>query len=389
MTSAPDTLADAVALLERLIGFDTVSSKSNLALIQFVETYLRDRGVPYVLTHNPAGDKAALLATIGPPVDGGIVLSGHTDVVSPEGQAWNSHPFAMRRADGKLYGRGTCDMKGFGAIALAMVPEFLMADLRVPVHILLSYDEETTCLGPVDLIERFGIDLPRPRAVVVGEPTMMAVADSHKSISTYMTRVRGHEAHSSKPQLGANAIKAACALVGELYRIAETLERQSDPSGRFDPAHSTVHVGTIQGGTVRNILAGECHFEWEFRGLPGVPYDTALRPFEAYVTDTALPQLASSGHDVAITTQTQVDIPGLSAEPGSSAATLALKLTNSNRTIAVAYATEAGRFQAAGLPTIVCGPGNIDQAHQPNEYLDMAQIAACIDFMRRLAGELA
>jgi acetylornithine deacetylase len=388
LATAPDTLADAVILLERLVGFDTVSSRSNLALIHFVETYLRDRGVPYVITYNPAGDKAALLATIGPMVDGGIVLSGHTDVVSPEGQAWHSHPFSMRRADGKLYGRGTCDRKGFAAIGLAMAPEFLKAELRVPVHILLSYDEETTCLGPVDLISRFGVDLPRPRAVIVGEPTMMQVADAHKSISTYMTRVRGHEAHSSKPQLGANAIQAACALVGELYRIADVLERQGDAGGRFDPAYSTVHVGTIQGGTVRNILAGECHFEWEFRGLPGVPYDTALRPFEVYVKDVALPQLTRSGHDVAITTQTQVDIPGLSAEPGSSAATLALKLTNSNRTIAVAYATEAGRFQAANLPTIVCGPGNIDQAHQPNEYLDMSQVVACIGFMRRLAGEL-
>ena len=387
--AAPDTALMACALLERLVAFDTESSQSNLALIAFVEEQLRALGVPFVTAPNRSEDKAALLATIGPMVDGGIVLSGHTDVVSVAGQAWSSDPFVLRQAEGRLYGRGACDMKGFNAVALAMIPEFQRAGLKAPIHILLSYDEETTCVGSLDLIARFGGDLPRPRAVIVGEPTQMQVADAHKSISTYWTIVHGHEAHSSKPALGANAIEAACALVSELYRIADDFEAAGDPSGRFDPAYSTIHVGSIHGGTARNILAKECRFHWEFRGLPGVPFDAVLRRLEKSVSDRILPRLTRFVDDARIETQTYVEIPGLIAEPDSVARTLALNLTNSNRTIAVSYATEAGQFQGARLPTIVCGPGNIDQAHQPDEYIELSQIEACVGFMRRLAIALS
>ena len=209
-------LQQAIDLLGRLISFDTESSKTNLPLIDFVEDYLRGLGVPHVRVPNRIGDKAALFATIGPMRDGGVVLSGHTDVVPVAGQNWTSYPFDMRAEGGRLYGRGTCDMKGFDALALAMIPEFQKANLRAPIHILLSYDEETTCLGPVDTIARFGDDLPRPGCVIVGEPTMMSVVDAHKSVSIHTTTVHGHEAHSSKPHLGANAIRGASELVAEL-----------------------------------------------------------------------------------------------------------------------------------------------------------------------------
>ena len=245
MTDA--VMAKALDLLERLVAFDTESSKSNLGLIEFVEVYLANIGVQSVRVPDATGTKAALFTTFGPAVDGGVVLSGHTDVVPVAGQAWTSPPFHLRRADGRLYGRGTCDMKGFAALALAMVPEFLTAGLRRPVHLLLSYDEEVTCLGPVDTIARFGIDLPRPGVVIVGEPTSMQVADSHKSIATYLTTVHGHEAHSAKPALGVNAIEFGCEAVGELYRLHAELARIGDPLGRFDPGQSTIHVGTIAG----------------------------------------------------------------------------------------------------------------------------------------------
>ena len=383
-----ERLEAAIWLLERLVAFDTESSKSNLALIAAVEDHLRARDVNYVKVPNAAGDKAALFATIGPMCDGGVVLSGHTDVVPVAGQVWTSDPFQLRRADGRLYARGACDMKGFDAIALAMIEEFQQLPLTRPIHILLSYDEETTCLGPVDTIRRFGVDLPRPGAVIVGEPTLMQVADAHKSVATYVTQVRGREAHSSNPALGANAIEAASALIGELYRFMDASLAAGDPASRFAPGASTVSVGTIQGGTARNILARDCAFHWEFRGLPGVAQDAALRHLEAYAEREVLPRLRRYAPEAGIETLTEVEVPGLAPAPGSPAEALAFKASRRNATIAVSFATEAGRFQGAGIPTVVCGPGAIEQAHQPDEFIAEAQVLEGIAFMRRLAADL-
>lgn len=379
----------ALDMLEHLIGFDTESSKSNLELVAFVEAYLKSLGVAYVKIPNSTGDKAALFATIGPNQEGGVVLSGHTDVVPVAGQAWTSDPFKLRREAGRLYGRGACDMKGFDAICLAMIPEFLNARLVRPVHILLSYDEETTCRGPLDTIARFGVDLPRPGAVLVGEPTLMQVADAHKSVGGYTTIVHGHAAHSSKPYLGASAVEAACDLVTGLYRFAGELAAQGDPSGRFDPPASTIHVGIIHGGTARNIMAKLCEFRWEFRALPGVAQNLALLHLEDYAAQVVTPKLTRYAADAFVETVTEVEVPGLKPESGSVAESLALKLARSNHTITVPYASEAGQFQLAHVPTVVCGPGSIDQAHQPDEYIDIAQIEMCIAFMRRVATELS
>ncbi len=384
-----ETKAKAIGLLERLMAFDTESDKSNLPLIDFVEDYLRGQGVALRRAPSPAGDKAALLATIGPSVEGGVVLSGHTDVVPVEGQNWTGDPFALRSVSGRLYGRGSCDMKGFDAIALAMVPLFKAARLRRPIQILLSYDEETTCEGSLDFIRRFGRDIPRPGAVIVGEPTMMEVADSHKSVATFRTIVTGHEAHSAKPSLGANAVACACDIVSEIYRLASAYEAPDRLDPRFDPPYSTLHVGTIAGGTARNILARECVFHWEFRGLPGEPTMAPLRLVQSYVDAVALPRLTRFVSGPKVETKVEADVPSLAAQPGSNAETLALKLARANRTRAVSYATEAGQFQRAGLPTVVCGPGSIDQAHKPDEFLEISQVEACIAFMERLAAEMA
>ncbi len=381
-------LDEAVAILSRLISFDTESSKSNLELIAWVEAYLADLGIASLRVPNADGDKAALFATIGPPSDGGIVLSGHSDVVPVAGQIWASDPFTLRAADGKFYGRGSCDMKGFCAIVLAMAAHWRDLPLKAPLHILISYDEETTCLGPVDTIARFGHDLPRPRAVIVGEPTMMQVVDAHKAVATYRTIVTGREAHSSKPALGANAVQGACELVHELYAIGAQIAAAGDASGRFDPPASTVHVGTITGGTARNILARECSFHWEFRALPGVPVDLARQKLDAYARDIVLPRMRLTAPEADIVTQTEIEVPGLAPEPGSAAETLALRLTQSNHTHAVAFATEGGRFQAGGVATIVCGPGSIDQAHQPDEYITEAQVLAGLAFMADLGRDL-
>ena len=261
-------------------------------------------------------------------------------------------------------------MKGFDAIALAMIPSFKAAALRRPIHILLSYDEETTCEGSLDVIRRFGKDIPRPGAVIVGEPTMMEIADAHKSIATFRTTVTGVEAHSAKPSLGANAVACACDIVSEIYRLARTYEAPDRLDPRFDPPYSTLHVGTIVGGSARNILARECKFHWEFRGLPGVPTMEALGLVESWIDRVGLPRLTRFVSGPKVETIVEADVPGLAAEPGSNAETLVMKIARANRTHAVSFATEAGQFQAAGLPTVVCGPGSIDQAHKPDEFLE-------------------
>jgi acetylornithine deacetylase len=384
-----DLLAATLDMLARLVAFDTESSKSNLPLVADVEAYFKAKGVDYVKVPNAVGDKAALFATIGPKIDGGILLSGHTDVVPVAGQAWTSDPFTLRRESDRVYARGACDMKGFDALCLAMIPEFQRAGLKRPIHILLSYDEEIGCRGPLDTIARFGLDLPRPGVVIVGEPSLMQVADAHKSITTYRTIVHGHEAHSSKPYLGTSAIEVACALIGELYDLADELKAQGDPSGRFDPPFSSLHVGIIRGGTARNILAKECAFDWEFRGLPNVAYDTALARMNAQIARITAAKAPNPAKRARVETLSHHPVPGLNPEPGSAAESLALKLARRNATISVSYASEAGQFQAAGIPTIICGPGSIDQAHQPDEYIEIDQLAAGVDFMRRLAVELS
>ena len=384
-----DIEARVRTILQRLIAFDTVSDRSNLPLIEDVEAYLNALGVPTWRAPNAAGDKAALMATVGPLVEGGVALSGHTDVVPVAGQPWSSDPFALREADGRLYGRGACDMKGFDAVALAMVPYFQAAGLKRPVHILLSYDEEVTCLGSLDLIARFGRETPRPALAVIGEPTMMAVADAHKGVATFRTTVIGHEAHSAKPELGANAVAVASDIVSEIGRLQREFEAPDRCDPRFDPPYSTMHVGMIRGGTARNILARECVFHWEFRGLPGFLTADAQAMVQAFIDEVALPRLTRFVSGPSIETILEVDVPGLAAVGNETAATLAFRLTQSNRLAAMSFATEAGHFQRAGLPTVVCGPGSIDQAHKPDEYVAASQLSACIAFMKGLAAELA
>jgi acetylornithine deacetylase len=374
-----------IEILARLVSFDTESSKSNLALIDFVEAYLKSWNVPFVRVPNATGDKAAIFATIGPQIGGGVVLSGHTDVVPVTGQSWTSDPFTLRVENGRAYGRGAVDMKAFDALALALVPEFQAANLARPIHIMLSYDEETTCLGVVDTIRRFGADLPTPGAVFVGEPTELQVADAHKSVVTFFTTVHGHEAHSSKPALGANAVMAAAELVAELNRIADEMVARGDPTGRFDPPYTTVNVGTIEGGTARNILPKTCRLHWEFRGIPSLDPHEIPQRLERFANAVALQRLNRHGPYGRIETELEIHVPGLAPDPGSEAEHLALRLAGRNRTVTVPFGTEAGRYQEAGIPTVVCGPGSIDQAHQPDEYITLAQMEAGAAFMRRLA----
>jgi acetylornithine deacetylase len=382
--SRPERLA-TLDLLARLVAFDTVSDRSNLDLIAFVEAYLASWGVASLRLPNAAGDKAALFATIGPADRPGVVLSGHTDVVPVVGQPWTSDPFTLRIADGKAYGRGAVDMKAFLAIALALVPDVLAANLKTPIHLFFSYDEETTCLGVLDGIARFGKAIPMPHAVIVGEPTDLMVADAHKGCARFTTTVHGFEAHSSKPSLGANAVTIAAQLIAELDRIEQDMIARGDPTGRFEPAYTSVQACMIGGGTAPNILARQCSFEWEFRAVPGQDVTEIPERLNAFGEREILPRYAHLP-GIRIETRTNIIVPGLKPDPGSTAETLAFRLAGQNRAITVPYGTEAGQFQQGGAPTVVCGPGSIDQAHQPDEFITLKALADGERFMRDLAA---
>jgi acetylornithine deacetylase len=377
-------------MLEKLVSFDTTSRLSNLALIGFVQDYLSAHGIASQLVHDETGQKANLWATIGPDVDGGVVLSGHTDVVPVDGQPWTSDPFALTaKGDGRLYGRGTCDMKAFSAVALAMVPDFLNAGLKAPIHLALSYDEEVGCIGVHGLVARIKEIGVKPRLAVIGEPTMMKVVDAHKSIRSYIVTVTGHEAHSSNVHKGVSAVMVAAELIGKLSSFADDLRAEGDATGRFDPPFSTMIANTISGGTAQNILARECQFTFEVRGLPGIDGEAAAQRFISYAMTEVLPRIQGIAPGANIEVKKRAMSPPLYPHPGSDAESFVMALAERNAAEAVSYATEAGIFQEAGIPSIVCGPGDIAQAHQPDEFIEEAQIPLCEAFMRRLMARLA
>ncbi len=379
---------DAKEILARLVAFDTTSAKSNLALIEFVEVYLSGHGVASERVESDDGRKSSLFATIGPEGVPGIGLSGHTDVVPVEGQSWTSDPFALTQRGSRLYGRGTCDMKGFVACILAHVPAFKARDLKTPIHLLLSYDEEIGCVGVRPMIAELGRRLPAPRLVIVGEPTSMQVVDAHKSIHGFETVVTGKESHSGKPQLGVNAIHAAGELIAELARMDGALRARAD-GPRFDPPYTNVAVSLIKGGTARNITPKTCSFAWMFRSVPATDPQDIRHRFETFAGETVLPAMRESHPDASIVTTQTTDVPAFNAPKGSEAVSLALAIAGQNETHAVSYGTEGGLFENAGFPSVVIGPGDIAQAHTPDEFVEESQLAKCTAFLDRLADHAA
>lgn len=371
-------------MLARLVAFDTTSANSNLDLIDFVRDYLAGHGAAATLIESEDGQKANLFATIGPHERRGIGLSGHSDVVPVAGQKWSSDPFTLTERDGRLYGRGACDMKGFIAAVLALVPEMTQAPLSQPLHILISYDEEVGCTGVRGMIEALGRQLIKPNLIIVGEPSSMQVIDAHKSVQSFATEVTGAAAHSSMIHLGANAVIAAAEIVREIAELRDEMIDYGDPSGRFDPPYSTIHVGRIQGGTARNIVPSSCTIDWEMRGLPDADADAVQTRIELYSRQRVLPTLRAISAETDIVTRRGAMVPGLAPAASGEAAALAMTLTGRDELGAVSYGTEAGLFQRAGIGSIVCGPGDIAQAHKPDEYIEVSQLEACTGFLRRL-----
>jgi acetylornithine deacetylase len=390
LPTADDLAADGIKILTDLVAFDTTSRDSNLALIEHVEGLLAGLGIASTRVPNEDGSKANLYATLGPVVEGGVVLSGHTDVVPVDGQPWSSDPWTLTERDGRLYGRGTCDMKGFLALALAAAPIFAEPGrLKRPIHLAFSYDEEVGCLGAPAMIARIAASLPRPAAVIVGEPTNMEVVHGHKGITSYYVTVTGHEAHSSLTHLGISANMMAIRLMGLLSDLAAQLEHEADHASPFVPKHATLTIGQVNGGTAVNILARECVFVFDLRCPPGVDPDAVLTPFFAMAA-TLDAEMKARFPETGVEVVRRSLTPAFAPEPDGEAERVARALAGDNGPPRVVpYAAEAGQFQQAGFSTVICGPGSIEQAHQPDEYVERRQIERGAAFMLRLAEMLA
>jgi acetylornithine deacetylase len=381
--------ARAVEMLRTLVAFDTVSRKSNLALIEHVRGLLSAHGIDSRLVYNESKTKANLLASVGPAVPGGVVLSGHTDVVPVEDQDWHSDPFQVVERDGKLYGRGTADMKAFVAIALAALPDMARAPLKRPIHFAFSYDEEVGCVGVPSLIKLLNAELPKPSAVVVGEPTEMKVVTAHKGVTGVRTVVTGHEAHSSLPHRGVSAVMIAAELIEYLRAMSLEAAAKGPHNPLFEPAHTTITVNRIEGGTAPNIMAGRCAFQWDVRALPEDDPAAYIRRFAEHCREVVLPRMRAVAPECNIEIVPRAATPALHPDKDSEAERLCRLLTGDNATRHVSFAAEAGQFQQSGLATVICGPGSIAQAHQPNEFIAVSQVAAGVKFVDDLIRHLS
>ena len=376
-------------MIRRLVAFDTTSRDSNLALIDWVRDYLAGHGIASELVPDETGRKANLFATIGPADRPGIVLSGHTDVVPVDGQEWNSDPFALIERDGRLHGRGTCDMKSFVAVALALVPEIKARVRATPVHLAFSYDEEVGCIGVRRLLDRLALRDVKPWACIVGEPTEMKPVRAHKGKVSKRAHVRGFECHSSLAPQGVNAVQYAAELIAFIARMGRRFAAEGPFDREFDIPHTTAHVGLVRGGTALNIVPLECWFDFEFRYLPGHDPDAMLAEVEGFARDELEPAMRAVHADTHVRFDPLSTIPGLATADDAEIVQLAKAATGSNSSGKVAFGTEAGLFEASGIPTVVCGPGSIDQAHKPDEFVALEQVALCEQFLRRVLERVA
>jgi acetylornithine deacetylase len=380
----------AFEIMKKLVSFPTVSRDTNLPLIDWVEGYLAGHGITAHRWPDPdQPHKAALFAHVGPWVEGAVVLSGHTDVVPVDGQPWDTDPFDVVEKDGKYFGRGTCDMKGFDALAIWALVEAQARGVKRPLQLALSFDEEIGCTGAPPMIEAMQPVLPKGSAVIVGEPSMMKAVTGHKGGQGYDTHVIGFEVHSSILNTGVNAIMSGAKLIDWANDVnaANRAARPTDLAAMFDPPYTTAHVGMISGGTAHNITAKDCRFSMDFRAVAGERLDDWGARYMEKVREVEATMQAVHP-DARIEVSQRFAVPALQPEHDGAAETLVRRLTGDNASHVVSYGTEAGQFQAAGYSAVVCGPGDIAQAHQPNEYITVAQFNAGRDFMDQLVTRL-
>ena len=377
-------IARSISVLESLVGFDTTSRNSNLALIGWVEAYLDRLGIAHARVPDATGAKANLMATIGSPDVPGYILSGHTDVVPVDGQTWSSDPFRLTQRNGHLYGRGAADMKGFVACCLAAVPDMLARNLKQPIHLALSYDEEVGCIGVRDIIARLRDWPVKPAACFVGEPTGMQVVIGHKAKRSVMATVRGRTVHSSLAPLGVNAVEYAARVIGKIRDIAEQLAREGPRDPLYDIPHSTAHTGLVHGGSALNIVPDLCTFEYEFRTIAADNPDALAEEVAAYARDVLEPQMRAVAPEAGIELRDRSSFPGLDTPPASDIVGMSMAFSGRNDLAKVAFGTEAGGYAADGIPSVVVGPGSIDQAHKADEFIAVSELEECGAFIDRL-----
>jgi len=371
-------------MLSKLISFNTVSDRSNMELIEFIQEYLEAFGIKSTLLHDEREKKANLYATIGHTDQPGVILSGHTDVVPVEGQDWDSDPFDLREQNGRLYGRGTCDMKGFIAVTLAKIPELLAANIQTPIHLAFSYDEEIGCLGAHKIAEHVETLDVKPKFCIVGEPTMMKPITGHKGVCDFECTVHGHECHSSLAPYGVNAVEYAAELVSYAKKIARRLEKEGPYNTDFTPPHTTVHTGIMKGGTAVNIVPNHCEFELEIRAIPEQDPAEIIGDIKKYAWKHLEPMMKDIDPKSGFEFKGIASVPAFDSQDDSDIVTFVKRLSGSNNVEKVSFATEAGIFQNAGVPTVVCGPGSIEQAHRPNEFVAVEQLRKCESFFDRM-----
>lgn len=377
-------------LLARLVAFDSTSRNSNLDLIDFIRDYLDRYGVTSEMIANDEGTKANLFATIGPIERQGVVFSGHTDVVPVDGQDWSSDPFRLTRREKRLFGRGAADMKGFIAAALALVPDIKTTELDQPIHLAFSYDEEVGCKGVPRLLDRLTERLPNlPQGCIVGEPTGMKVANGHKGKAGYRCIVTGRASHSALNHQGVNAIEFAAEIVARLREMNLDFKMNGPFVDGFEPPHCTVTTGVMAGGTALNIVPSSCHFEFEFRLLPGQEAKALLNNVQEFAIRTLLPQMKSIAPEASIEWQELMSYPALGSDQCPDIERLGADLTSTTVPRKLSFGTEAGHFAKRGIPSIVCGPGFIDVAHKPDEYVEISQLDACTSFLRSVVHQAA
>lgn len=379
-------LATTKAILRELIAFPTISSDSNLDAVGYIAERLSAAGARVEVLRNADGTKANVWATLGPEVDGGLVLSGHIDVVPVADQPWTHDPFDMVERDGALFGRGTCDMKGFIAACLAMAPELARHCDDRPIHFAFTHDEEVGCLGAVDLVEVLRARPTRPALAIIGEPTLMQVVEGHKGVCEYTMRFTGSEGHGSSPEAGVNAVEYAARLIGHLTALRETLKARAPENSPFTPPETTINIGALHGGIAHNVIPGAATLEWEMRPINDADMAFVKSSVAAYCTRELLPAMRAIHPGAAIETEVIGEVVGLEPMEINAARDLCQHLTGHNGAHCVPFGTEAGLFQQLGMQAVLCGPGSIDQAHKPDEFVTLDQLSQCLDMLGRLGA---
>ena len=375
-------------ILRRLIAYPTISADSNLHMIEFLADYLDHLGADVLLNHAPDETKANLFATLGQGHENGVLLSGHTDVVPVADQDWSHDPFDMIERDGRLYGRGTCDMKGFIAACLTKAHDYAKLPLHTPVHFAFTYDEETGCIGAQGLAKWLQDQGITPRLAIIGEPTGMKAIEGHKGCCEYTTHFHGKAGHGSMPDIGLNAVEYALRYGTKLMDIAQNLKTRTPDESRFDPPWSTLNIGRITGGHIHNVIPENCNMDWEFRPVQDTDFAYVKNTIETYVNDTLLPEMQRRDPNANITTEIVGEVIGLEPTDQNEARDIVLELTGHNHADVVPFGTEAGIFAVLGMSVVVCGPGSIEQAHKPDEFIELSQLDACLSFLTQLEGKL-